>query len=108
MYLYERLIRTVLESDNGPSIRQLGKDIGVPAVTLHDWLNLDKKPHLKNLIRLSEYFKLPLASMLIDTENNNSLIERIVILANSLTPDQQQQIVNQMEQCVDSNRSTAL
>lgn len=97
MYYYEKKLRDTLDAENGPTLRQLGKALEVPAVTLHDWLHLGKKPHLKNLIKLAEYFKIPLPAMLVDIETNSNLLERVIILATTLTPDQQQQIVNQIE-----------
>lgn len=44
-------------------------------------------------------------ALLMDVDNNN-LTERIIILSNHLTPEQQQQILNQIEQMVEDNNIT--
>lgn len=97
MYHYEKLIRDAV--DNGIRQRELAREIGVPTQTLNDWLIMGKKPHLKNLIRISEWSKRPLPALLVDIDNNRTA-ERMILLMSYLTPDQLQQIVNQMEQMI--------
>lgn len=101
MYFYEKIIRMALESTD-LSQRDIARAIGVPATTLNDWLVSGVKPHVKNLIRLSEWSGFPMPAMLIDTDKNN-LAERIIGLISYLTPDQQQQIVDQMETMIEQN-----
>ncbi len=99
MYHYEKLIRDAV--DNGIRQRELAREIGVPTQTLNDWLIMGKKPHLKNLIRISEWSETPLPALLLDIDNKKErMILRMILLMKKLTSDQLQQILNQMEQMI--------
>jgi len=97
MYLYEKLIRNALEQDNGPTYRELARQIGTQTTTLYDWLDADKKPHLKNLIVLAAWAKLPLFTMLIETDLTTP-DEQIALNLSKLTNTQKQQILEQIQQ----------
>ena len=97
MYFYEKLLRDTLENTE-LSQREIARATGIPPTTLNEWLLSGVKPHVKNLIRLSEWSGYPVPALLVDTENN--LAERIILLMHYLSDDQKQQIVNQMEQMI--------
>lgn len=101
MYFYEKIIRMALEQTE-LSQRDIARTIGVPAATLNDWLVSGVKPHIKNLIKLQEWSGYPMPAMLVDIDNN-SLAERIICLTHYLTPEQQQQILSQMETMIEQN-----
>lgn len=97
MYFYEKLLRDTLENTE-LSQREIARATGIPPTTLNEWLLSGVKPHVKNLIRLSEWSGYPVPALLVDTENN--LAERIILLMHYLSDDQKQQIVNQMERMI--------
>lgn len=101
MYFYEKIIRLALESTE-LSQRDIAREIEVPAATLNDWLVSGVKPHVKNLIRISKWSGYPMPAMLVDIDNKG-LAERIICLIHYLTPEQQQQIVDQMEAMTEQN-----
>lgn len=105
MYFYENLLRTTLEADGGPTIRQLSQEIGVPSATLNDWLVLNKKPHLKNLVRIAEWSGYPLPALFVQIDTSSNLDERIILNLPHLSPEQKQQIVSQMELFTEQNRA---
>lgn len=105
MYFYEKLLRMTIDSTD-LSQRDIARAIGVPATTLNEWLLSGVKPHVKNLIRLSEWSKVPLPALLVDTETPDALDERMIILAAYLTEEQKAQIVKEMELMTEANKAT--
>lgn len=82
MYFYEKLLKNYLVSSGLP-LRDVGREIGVPATTLNDWLISGNKPHIKNLIRLSEWSGHSLPALLTEIDNpdtNNQIIMRLTFL----------------------------
>lgn len=98
MYRYEKLIRDAIENKNIRQ-RELAREIGVPTQTLNDWLTMGQRPHIKNLLRISEWSGCPLPGLLVEIDNNHTA-EQMIDLMHHLTPDQLKQIVNQMEQMI--------
>lgn len=89
MYLYEQLLRDALTT---LTTRELGAEINVPSSTINDWIILGKKPRLGTLEKIAEWAKLPVASMLLET-NDSGHTQTILNLIGKLTPDQRQQAV---------------
>ena len=95
MYFYEKLLRETIEQ-SGQTLRDVGRAIGVPATTLNDWLISGTRPHLKNLIRLSEWSGHSVPALLVDIDAD-SIDERIIILLQLLTPGHKQQAATYIE-----------
>lgn len=97
----DKLKQAILTSETLTN-RILGAISGVAFSSLGDWLIHKKQPHIKNLNKLSEWLNVPVTALLL--ENAKSVYDpevRIVQLLEKLTPEQQQQIVNQMETMIE-------
>lgn len=94
MYYYEQLLRHTIDN-SGLSLRDVGREIGVPATTLNDWLISGNRPHLKNLVRISEWSGHSVPALLADTDSDN-LDERIILLLQTLTTEQKQEVLEQI------------
>lgn len=95
MKRFHRLLKDIVAEDNKKKLtyRQLGKIAGVAPMSVSDYVLLGTEPRLKALEKFAIYFKEPVASLLLEDNEENKTDVKIYKALAKMTTDQKQELL---------------
>jgi hypothetical protein len=96
MKRYQKLI---IDAAEEIGFNKLSRVLGVPSTSVHEWATMPHKtPHYKSLVKIAEYFKIPVACTIMETGPDRSVDEDIIELLYTLTHEQKEKLLQQIRQ----------
>lgn len=71
MKRFHYLLKEEIKSNNA-SYRQIGKKVGLPPMSISDYILFDTEPRLKALERIAAYFHEPIQAMLVEQSDHSN------------------------------------
>lgn len=90
-------ILTGLLSERGINTFQLAKEIGVPKSLVYEWKNGQREPSVANMVRLADYFGVPLEYLAGRGEQADEGEKELIVMlraAREISKDDHDELVN--------------